>query len=197
MSIKLMTAVWGMKLTHTDKLVLLALADNANDEGLCWPSIRTLCKKTCLSERGVQASIGRLIETGTLQRIIRNGKSSNFYVRPPQDMHPAHNSPRTQCTEPPHIVHPPPAPGAPRTVKEPSKKPAGRELKKKVEPGETSDEILPSRWHDIAEERGIPDEQIYRSWRRFKDVTAYPYRLENWVAWIGKERVGGNAREYA
>src|ERR1700683_4227444 len=82
-SIKLMSAVWHMKLNHTDKLVLLALADNANDDGVCWPSIKTICKKTCLSERGVQASLQRLIETNVLQRIIRNGRSSNFYVRPP------------------------------------------------------------------------------------------------------------------
>lgn len=113
-----------MKLNHTDKLVLLALADNANDEGLCWPSIRTICKKTCLSERGVQASLQRLIHTKTLQRIIRNGRSSNFYVRPPQDIHPAQDAPRTGCTEPPQDMHPRGAPYAPRTVKEPSREPS-------------------------------------------------------------------------
>jgi hypothetical protein len=37
---------------------------------------------------------------------------------------------------------------------------------KGVEPRETSDEILPGRWQDLAEDRAIPDEQIFRSWRR-------------------------------
>ena len=100
-SIKLMTAVWQMKLNHTDKLVFLALADNANDDGICWPSIKTICKKTCLSERGVQASIARLIKENVLQRVIKNGHSSNFYVRPPQDMHPAPYAP-TPARRAPH-----------------------------------------------------------------------------------------------
>lgn len=128
MSIKLMSAVWGMKLNHTDKLVLLALADNANDDGICWPSIRTICKKTCLSERGVQASLQRLIQTNTLQRIIRNGRSSNFYVRPPppQDMHPAGYAPTPaqDAPPPPQDMHPTPARHAPRTIIEPSSEPS-------------------------------------------------------------------------
>lgn len=69
-----MTAVWQMKLNHTDKLVLLALADNASDEGICWPSVNTLVKKTCLSRRGVQASVARLQAEGHLGRIFRAGQ---------------------------------------------------------------------------------------------------------------------------
>lgn len=37
MSIKLMTAAWDIDLPHADKLVLWALAANANDVGHCWP----------------------------------------------------------------------------------------------------------------------------------------------------------------
>ena len=81
MSIKLMTAVWQLQLTHTDKLVLLALADNASDEGLCWPSVTTLMRKTCLSRRGVQAAVARLQAEGHLERVFRDGRSTNYIVK--------------------------------------------------------------------------------------------------------------------
>lgn len=52
------------------------------------------------------------------------------------------------------------------------------------------EEELPPAWHTLAEERGIPDEQIYKSWRKFKEKTSHPYRLQNWRGWIGRERMG-------
>lgn len=40
MSIAIMSAVWNTyDGTPARKLVLLALADHANDEGVCWPSL--------------------------------------------------------------------------------------------------------------------------------------------------------------
>ena len=39
MSIALMTKVWRMDLPTTDKMVLLALADAANDDGMCWTAV--------------------------------------------------------------------------------------------------------------------------------------------------------------
>lgn len=55
------------------------------------------------------------------------------------------------------------------------------------------DEILPARWQDYAEGKKIPDEQIYRSWRRFKDVSAWPFQYRRWQKWIDRERVGGGS----
>jgi hypothetical protein len=55
MSIRVMTAVWDRsKHTKTALLILLALADFANDEGFCWPSIDTLAHKARCSRRHVQ-----------------------------------------------------------------------------------------------------------------------------------------------
>lgn len=53
---------------------------------------------------------------------------------------------------------------------------------------ECSEEILPSRWQDVAEALDIPNEQIFKSWRKFKDMTSFPYQLSRWKAWIAKER---------
>lgn len=113
MSMKVMTYVWQLKLNHTDKLVLLALADNANDDsGLAWPSVKTICKKTCLSERGVQGAAARLSKLGYLKIIERKGHSNHYYVcpdvaslefRPPHRMHP---TPARRAPPPPHGVHP-------------------------------------------------------------------------------------------
>lgn len=52
------------------KLVLLKLADNANDEGTCWPSVPLIAEHTELSERTVQQHLGRLESLG-LVRIER------------------------------------------------------------------------------------------------------------------------------
>ena len=66
-----------------------------------------------------------------------------------------------------------------------------------VHPPTTDGEILPSAWQDMAEELEIPDDQIFRSWRKFKDTSAVPYRVDRWQAWIGRERVAGRSEDNA
>jgi Helix-turn-helix domain len=76
MSIRVMTSVWDDARTqaHSELLVLLALADWANDEGHCWPTISALSNKTRLSERAVQQILGRLTATGRIRRIQGGGR---------------------------------------------------------------------------------------------------------------------------
>ncbi len=51
-----------------EKLALLALADHANDEGgQCFPSIRRLAERTCLSEAQVRRHIHVLIARGLVE----------------------------------------------------------------------------------------------------------------------------------
>lgn len=58
------------KLSPAQKLVLLALADHANDEDqLCWPSLQHLQKKTGLGKNTVWQSIDFLIEKGFVTRV--------------------------------------------------------------------------------------------------------------------------------
>jgi hypothetical protein len=65
----------------TDQLVLLAIADRCNDDGLeAWPSLGMLAVKTRLSERAVWSAIRRLVKVGAL--VVRSGKAgrrSNCY----------------------------------------------------------------------------------------------------------------------
>lgn len=59
---------------QAERFVLLALADFANDAGECWPSIKAICGKVCMSERGVQTVIRRLESSGWLAIETGNGR---------------------------------------------------------------------------------------------------------------------------
>ncbi|HEX6968927.1 MAG TPA: helix-turn-helix domain-containing protein [Micromonosporaceae bacterium] len=69
MSVRVMTWVWSHSRSNpTHRLVLLAIADCANDAGeQAYPSAATLAKKTGLSERGVRAALAGLATLGELQ----------------------------------------------------------------------------------------------------------------------------------
>ena len=85
MSVRVMTAVWEIDLPDSEKLVLLALADCANDEGFCWPSMATLARKCSKSDRTVQAAIKALCAAGHLTRNEVVGKGCNYTVHPRKD----------------------------------------------------------------------------------------------------------------
>lgn len=81
-----MQAAFSSNVPPTERLVLLALADAANDAGRCWPSVLTLCSKTGLSERTVQRCLAELESLGWLNRGLRDGHSSMYVVcNPRQD----------------------------------------------------------------------------------------------------------------
>ena len=84
MSIKLMTKAWELDLKANDKLVLLALADHANDDGECYPSLRKIEAKTGLSKQGLINAIKRLMDLGLIEKQFRTrqdgGQTSNLYT---------------------------------------------------------------------------------------------------------------------
>lgn len=84
MSISLMQTVWKSNLpTPTHKLVLLALADCANNKWLCWPSIARIAQASQISERQVQRIVADLKERGlieVLEQAIRY-KTPVYHVR--------------------------------------------------------------------------------------------------------------------
>ena len=82
MSIKLMCAAFDAEVPSTQKLVLLALCDNANDEGHCFPSISTLERKCSLSDRAVQLAVGWLEANGFLTRQFRTGRATLYVMTP-------------------------------------------------------------------------------------------------------------------
>lgn len=127
-----MTLAWAALLPHTDKLVLLALADNANDEGFCWPSVTTLSVKCGLEVRSVSRVMERLETSGHLTRKERPGRSNTYVVHPRLKVTPDLKSPLTdgQATPDPRSPPPPthsqgtPDPRSPITIREPSSEPS-------------------------------------------------------------------------
>ncbi len=82
MSTILMTACWPLEMSAAQKSVLISLADNANDDGVCWPSIARICERTCLKERAVRNAIRWLESVGLLVAKERAGRSTYYVVTP-------------------------------------------------------------------------------------------------------------------
>lgn len=65
------------------KLILLKLADNANDKGECWPSYKHIADQCETSRRSVIAHIDTLVEMGLVKirhRKAAQGNKSNLYL---------------------------------------------------------------------------------------------------------------------
>lgn len=68
--------------THA-KMLLLALANKANGQNKCWPSMASLARETGMSRRHVIRSINKLVGLGLIEREHRfkdNHFTSNVYV---------------------------------------------------------------------------------------------------------------------
>lgn len=88
-----MTAAWALDLPTGEKIVLLSLADNANDNGHCWPSMATIAKRAGMTQRGAQLIVQRLEAKGHLHRQQVSGKGCNYYVHPRTTFAPEQPSP--------------------------------------------------------------------------------------------------------
>ena len=132
MSISLMTDVWRLPLQASRKMVLLALADNANDEGTdCWPSIGKLVEKCSMSERSIQVHLSGLEDAGYIKRHERLGRSNMFtiYVERVRaelykksshgkSVRPTVTAKPVRVEAPPQILHP--SPSNPRAMNTPA-----------------------------------------------------------------------------
>jgi hypothetical protein len=68
MSIKVSTEVWqGSRNNSGNLLVLLALADHADDQGKAWPGVPLLARKARLSERHTRRCLKHLLASGELE----------------------------------------------------------------------------------------------------------------------------------
>ena len=78
-----MNWAWQQQLSPTPKLILMALADAANDNGVCWPSVTTVATKCCVSIRTVRRVMQTLVDRELMiseQRYRKDGSCcSNRY----------------------------------------------------------------------------------------------------------------------
>ena len=81
MSVHYSSAVWKSRIGDpVAKHVLLKLADNASDEGKCWPSIATISAETELSQRTIQTKVRFLEGLGVLVS-YRGVNRCNYQLR--------------------------------------------------------------------------------------------------------------------
>lgn len=122
MSTVLMAACWPLQMPASAKAVLMSLADQANDTGVCWPAVGTICRRTCLSERAVQRAIHWLGGSGVLMLNRTQGRATNYQVNPSgftgsadlftapaRGAPPSMRHPRQDDAPPPQMRHPTPA----------------------------------------------------------------------------------------
>ena len=125
MAISLMTLAWKASFPSGKKLILLALCDNANDQGECYPSISMLAEKCSMSERSVFNHIADLEKDGAISRNSRVGRSTVYQVNPckfctptpatvaPLPLQILQCTPADSAPTPLQILHPTPATVAP------------------------------------------------------------------------------------
>lgn len=144
-----MSACWGLCMPPTAKSVLISLADNANDEGYCWPSISTISERTCFSERAVQNAIKWLEEASLVKANRDNGRHTTYVVTPasyspPQQVHPAYAAqvPPQQMRQPPQEI-----PKPPQQVPSNRNKPS-RTVNRTVNTIDRPDDVCEQVWQD-------------------------------------------------
>lgn len=184
MSIKLILQAFEAEIGNPiRKLIFIKLCDQANDDGECWPSIKSIAKHCECSERTVQRSINELEIGGfiSIESRYKAGKqTSNVYqilgcqrVAGVSESHP-HGCQRVTPmgdTESPKPV----SINLSVRTKEKNKQKKLRELKTFTEWADelraTGQRLIPADHpiHESARQMGIPDEFLRLAWKVFTD----------------------------
>lgn len=188
MSVKLMSTAWDMDLPMGQKMLLLALCDHANDEGVCYPSQEKLAQKCSMGERTVISHIQWLEKHGILNRERRQNtqrrKSDLYqitlegYMPEPANSAPANSAPAKFPPEPANFAPSEPAKFAGTYKEEPSVfnhqiEPSGRGSGLAAAPAV---EILDAAKTEPAEPKNTPktaDEKIRANPDNVKTWNAY------------------------
>lgn len=82
MSVRALGAVWRVECEPVQKLLLLALADHANDETFdCWPSLTHLSQKTGLGRSTIARALNALEASGLIVREQREKQSTRYVLK--------------------------------------------------------------------------------------------------------------------
>jgi hypothetical protein len=96
LSTLIMAACWPLQVSPTAKSVLMSLADNANDNGVCWPSIPTICRRTCLCRRSVIRALQTLEDGGIIVKDGAIGRHNTYRIQPESYSQPVSHGHRCQ-----------------------------------------------------------------------------------------------------
>lgn len=85
MSVHVSSDVWKITgITPSQKLILLKLADHADDDGRCWPSIRRMAVETCLDKATVCRLLRAMETAGWIEREQRPFQNTVYRLRTSQ-----------------------------------------------------------------------------------------------------------------
>ncbi len=126
MSLRATTWAWAARAgSPTAKLVLFALAEHADEVGMCWPSVARLRAGTELSERAIRTALRDLEAAGLIATEARDGQVSRYRLAIASGPVPRQDAPGSSGMTPasPAGVTPAPAAG----VADPTPAPAAGE----------------------------------------------------------------------
>lgn len=116
MSNAILNKAWEQDLPPGPKVVLISLADQANDEGVCWPAIPQIAKRCGINDRSVSRHVSKLEQMGVIKREVVTGRGTIYHlvfannksieapdtVSPPPDT--VSSQPLTRCHHTPDTV---------------------------------------------------------------------------------------------
>lgn len=186
---------------------MLALADRADDNGFCWPSIDDLAERTRLSPRAVQKGIATLVTDGELT--VENGggrhRSNRYQIvpKPCTSDGVTDKEPRTSdgvlrretpnfgpetpnsATETPNNTPGNPVQSAPEPPVEPSVEPSENPPSREPEPQDISEQMFTKWWEQYSRTTAQAKNTIRRA---ISD--ALRNGLEPAVLWQALVRIG-------
>jgi len=95
---------WKQNVKPSQKLVLLSLADRANEENCCFPSVARLENDTCLNRKTIMESIKKLEIMGLISIEKSTGKGNKYQLIGVENRHEIINKPVPKTTPVPKTV---------------------------------------------------------------------------------------------
>ncbi|MEM8976286.1 MAG: helix-turn-helix domain-containing protein [Pseudomonadota bacterium] len=196
MSLQALTAIWNRPpCKGGDLLCLLAIADNADDDGFAWPSVETIARKAAMSERGARKCIRKLIEMGLVEVKAGGGRNktnayqitTNGMGDVPDHINPEQNTgnsvqglrernPEQSCINPEQSDRKPGTPVQGNShepsleqslppISPPQKKISSRPRKSQI----PADAVISDKMLSIAADLSIPEQEAFAQFELFKD----------------------------
>lgn len=181
MSIKLMTMAWENDQTKgSERLVLLALADSANDECSCWPAYSTIARKANISRIQAIRHIKTLCNKGLISKEHRTDPKKPAGNRQTSNMYTIHSGklgvsptilPSITDDTPVSVTHdtPPVSPMIPKSSIEPT-----------IEPPDNHTLPILSKWAELFPDKPQPRSTTKWVQRKVKSRMKEKQFVEKW-----------------
>lgn len=76
----LRVALKARNMTSNEKLILLTLADHANEENICWLLMSTIAAEACMSKSSARKAIASLEKMDLVRRQKFTGRATTYHV---------------------------------------------------------------------------------------------------------------------